>query len=493
MSQQIALEEIDLEEIDLEEIDLEIIIKNENYKNYGSFSQSTKTNNNKGDIPPDLSRGPFEPHQEKGNSGSTCGLCRHSPQTSFYIISFGYLLFTLTDSAIHMVILLELYNRQFNALEISLMFTLYEFFGIITNLVGGIFGSKWGFRFCLILGLINQIIGISLLCGLQSDWTKVVVIIYIIIAQGFSGIAKDLIKMSGKSVTKLISEDDHHTQTKLFQTVAWLTGAKNSIKGFGFLLGALLLYFISYIWTLIILLAINVIILPFAIICIDTEIGKSKDNSQLTMKSIFNKGRNINILSFARVFLFGSRDIWFEVALPIFLRHTLEWTYMETGAFLAGWTIFYGAIQSATPQLILNPLKMYPIKSGHSIIPWSIILNVITVALAVTLMFVTVDVSKIGLTLAIIIGLFIFGFIFAINSSIHSFLILAYCNKDKVAMNVGFYYMSNAVGRLLGLLTGGLIFYYVNFDTCIWASAGFLVICNIINCFLGEIPLDAHQ
>ena len=237
----------------------------------------------------------------------------------------------------------------------------------------------------------------------------------------------------------------------------------------------------------------NAIMLPFALIWVDKEIGKSNNNSQLTLQSIFNKGRNINFLSLARVFLFGSRDIWFEVALPIFLRHNLEWTYMETGAFLAGWIIFYGAIQSATPKFILTPLKMHPIKSGHSIIPWSIILNIITIVLAITLMFVTINVSKIGLTLAITIGLFIFGFIFAINSSIHSFLILAYCHKDKVAMNVGFYYMSNAIGRLLGLLAGGFIFYYVNFATCIWVSAGFLVICNIVNFFLGEIPSDAHQ
>ncbi|CAG8537632.1 46119_t:CDS:2 [Gigaspora margarita] len=354
---------------------------------------------------------------------------------NFYAISFGYIFFTLTDSGLRMIVLLELYDRHFNALQISIMFTLYEFFGVIINLTGGIMGSRLGIRVCLVSGLCVQVVGISMLCGLQdfwSSWSSLIIIIYVTIAQGFSGMAKDLVKLGGKSVTKLVTKDDNLHQSTLFKLVAWITGAKNSVKGAGFFWGAFILLYTGYIPALLILMAMNLIIIPFALIYVDHDLAVSKSKKQLTFKEIFNKGRDVNILSFARMFLFGSRDLWFEVPLPLYLRGPVGWSYLGTGALLAGWIIFYGVIQSSTPQLILKPLRIYPVKN-------------------------------------------------------------AYCHKDKVAMNVGFYYMANAMGRLVGLIVGGVLYYYVELDACLWASVGALIFCTIVSFFLGPIPENQDE
>ncbi|RGB39093.1 major facilitator superfamily domain-containing protein [Rhizophagus diaphanus] len=410
-----------------------------------------------------------EPINNDSNSSST------SSMKNFYVIASGYLLFTLTDSGLRMIILFQLYNKEYNALQISLMFTLYEFCGVVTNLVGGILGSRLGLRFCLLIGLVFQIIGIGLLCGLRLDWSKTIVIIYIIISQGFSGIAKDLVKLGGKSVTKLVTKDENEThQSKLFKLVAWLTGAKNSIKGAGFFWGALLYRYIGYIPSLLVLLVMNLIVIPPALFYLDHTLA----------------GRNVNILSLARMFLFGSRDLWFEVPVPLFLRGPIGWSYLETGAFLAGWVMFYGAIQSSTPQLILKPARIYPVTSGKILVPFTIILLVITIGIAFGLQFIDITTQRTPLIILMIVGLFIFSFIFAINSSIHSFLILAYCHRDKVAMNVGFYYMGNSIGRLLGLIIGGVLFTYFNLAACLWFSAGALILCTITSIFLGPVPED---
>ncbi|CAG8626760.1 12482_t:CDS:2 [Acaulospora morrowiae] len=346
---------------------------------------------------------------------------------NFYVISIGYLVFTLTDSALRMVVLFELYKRHYDAFQISLALASYEFLGVITNLVGGIIGDRHGLRSCLLIGLSTQIIGIAILSGLQAEWSREFTIIYIAIAQGLCGVAKDMVKSVGKSVTKLVVEED--AKDKLFKLVAWLTGAKNSVKGFGFFFGAFLQELMEYKYSQIVLLGLNLLIVPFAWRFVDHHLGESKSKKKLTFREIFDKGRNVNILSLARMFLFCSRDLWFEVPLPVFLRGPAEWKYITTGSVLAAWVIFYGAVQSSTPQLILKPINLYPVKN-------------------------------------------------------------AYCNRDKVAMNVGFYYMANAMGRLTGLLVGGALYQYYdnNLVSCLWASAVSLGICMIISVFLGPIP-----
>jgi MFS family permease len=415
----------------------------------------------------------------------------HSKMSNFYVIASGYLLFTLSDSALKMIILLELYNRSFNALEISFMFVLYEFLGVVTNLFGGVLGSKWGLRLCLLSGLFFQCIGIGILCGLKSHWSNQIVIVYIALAQGVCGVAKDLIKMSGKSVTKLVSKDEDNAQSSLFKIVAWLTGAKNSVKGLGFFAGAFMINYLNYIITLIILLVINFAVVPFAWFFLERDLGVSKNREPITIKKIFNKNKAINTLSLARVFLFGSRDIWFEVPLPVFLRGVLGLSYILTGTFIAVWVIVYGAVQSMTPQYILKPLGNFPLKRGKALVPWTLLLIAATSLLALATTIIDYNHTT-TMLIILIIGLLIFGSIFAVNSSIHSFLIVAYCDHDKVAMNVGFYYMSNAIGRLFGLLTGGLLYWYIGLYACLWASVSFLVVCSIVSSFLGDVPSNDH-
>ena len=81
---------------------------------------------------------------------------------------------------------------------------------------------------------------------------------------------------------------------------------------------------------------------------------------------------------------------------------------------------------------------------------------------------------------SIFLGLGIFGAVFAINSAIHSYLILAFTSDDQVALNVGFYYMANAWGRLLGTLLSGLVFIYGGLAACLWTSAIMLIAAFIV-------------
>ena len=92
--------------------------------------------------------------------------------------------------------------------------------------------------------------------------------------------------------------------------------------------------------------------------------------------------------------------------------------------------------------------------------------------------------------LSLIIGLFAFGAVFAINSAVHSYLILAYSDHDKVAMNVGFYYMANAAGRLTGTVLSGLIYQTQGLEGCLWWSTGFVLAAALISFKLPKIPSE---
>ncbi|KAJ3144235.1 hypothetical protein HDU89_008634 [Geranomyces variabilis] len=282
---------------------------------------------------------------------------------NFYIIASGYVIYTLTDAALRMIVLFELYQKHYQPLEIALMFTSYEALGVITNLFGGIMGSRWGLRSCILAGLVFQLIGISLLFVLlrSETWAKGTVIGYVIFAQSFAGVAKDLVKLAGKSVTKLVAKEDDGANSPLFRLVAWLTGAKNSVKGLGFFTGAALLNYAG-LWPALLVLAVLCLLVIPPCWQLDRNLGVSKTSRSLTFREIFDKGFGVNMLSLARIFLFGSRDLWFEVVLPIYLRSMFNWSFTASGSFLAVWIILYGAVQSATPQYILRPLKSYPIQ-----------------------------------------------------------------------------------------------------------------------------------
>jgi len=403
----------------------------------------------------------------------------------FAIISLAYLLFTVTDGALRMIVLLHAYNKAFSAWEVALMFSLYETAGVFTNLLAGIAGARWGIKNTLVIGLVLQLGGIGMLAGWQDDWTKTEAIIYVTCAQMLCGIAKDLTKLGGKTVTKLVTPEEK--QAKLFKLVAWLTGMKNSLKGLGYFLGSAFL-----LWNYYAALAFNAILIllaiPPALFGLTNALGRTRKEN-LTFKQIFKKNPNVNWLSLARVFLFGSRDLWFEVPLPFFLRDNLVglgWNRAAVGGFLAGWIIFYGQVQSWSPQHLLLPLRQFPANNKHAAL-WAAILVASPFVMGSIVQWSSVfqDRETTGMTVIMVLGLLIFAFIFAVNSAIHSYLIVKYCEGDKVAVNVGYYYMANAVGRLSGTIVSGALYTYVGtttregFAACFWTSVGFCALASV--------------
>ncbi len=349
-------------------------------------------------------------------------------------------------------------------------------------MVGGILGSFWGLRLTLVLGLVFQLVSLGLLAVLDYTWSRGWVVLYISGAQALSGIAKDLVKMSGKSVTKIAAAE----QALLLKLVAFLTGAKNTMKGFGYFLGSLLLAYIGTVPALLVLAVMILLLVPFGACLLTNQLGKS--SVAISLSQVFNKGWNVNVLSAARFGLFGARDVWFEIALPLFLRGVLGWSYTFVGGFMACWIVFYGGVQSLTPQTVLAPLGCSPPIARH-IAMWTFILAVTTAGIALATHFILrKDASGTAVTAVVIIGLLIFAFIFAVNSSIHSYLILAYTNRDKVAMNVGFYYMANAGGRLTGTLLSGVLYQAYGLEVCLWASVLFLLSSGACCIFLGPVP-----
>lgn len=415
----------------------------------------------------------------------------------YLIIAAAYLLFTITDGALRMLILFFAYTQGFSPLEIAIMFVLYECCGIVTNLLAGVVGSRIGLKYVLLVGLFLQLVSFAGLFGMhflmQVFENRYFYVTYIALVQALSGIAKDSIKMSGKSLTKLSTKENAHSL--LFKLVAFLTGAKNGMKGVGYFLGTLTLNVVGFLWSLVILAILIVAAFP-GIYFLDKELGRSK--SKLDFRQIFCKGWNVNFLSAARFFLFGSRDLWFEIALPLFLRGVLKWPYVSVGIFMAVWIIAYGAMQSFTPQIVLKPLKCCFPPTSKVLIPWNAVLTVLifVIAIALELVFRLTSASSneqyYGLTVVIIIGLIIFALLFAINSAIHSYLILIYTNKDKVAMNVGFYYMANAGGRMIGTLISGIVYNYIGLAACIWISGAFLVISTILLFFLRHVKQESN-
>eukprot|EP00899_Mesostigma_viride_P013176 jgi/Mesvir1/2185/Mv16690-RA.2 len=407
----------------------------------------------------------------------------YSALKPFVIVSLSYLLFTITDGAVRMIVLLHAYNKKFSSFEVAIMFTLYELGGVFTNLLAGVAGARWGIRLTLVTGLTLQLGGLGMLYGWQDHWTKVEAIIYVLFAQLLSGVSKDLTKLGGKTVTKLVTPDEK--QGRLFKIVSWITGFKNSLKGVGYFIGAVLVA-VNYYVSLSVLVALILMALPWAIQGLDPELGRQNKKS-ITLASVFKKNHNVNQLSIARFFLFGSRDLWFEVPLPFFLRSQdgLNWGRPATGAFLACYIILYGQLQSWTPQLFLKPLRQSPPNKWVAVL-WAALLISTPLYLGFFLqcssIFEPGDAGDQGGRVAVLVsGVVVFAVLFAINSSVHSYLIVKYAEGDKVAMNVGFYYMANAMGRLVGTLASGALYSYVGDNptdglaACFWASVGFVV------------------
>lgn len=392
------------------------------------------------------------------------------PIRDYALVTAGYWAFTLTDGALRMLVLLHFHELGYSPVALAFLFLLYETMGIVTNLLGGWVGSRTGLNRTLTGGLALQIVALLALTLQDASWAEWASVAYVMGVQALSGIAKDLTKMSSKSAVKLVAGEG-----SLFRLVAILTGSKNALKGVGFFIGAALLSWLGYDEALVVMAVVLVVVLGAILTMLRTEIGKARRKAPL--RSILSKSAAINRLSAARLFLFGSRDIWFVVALPIFLTEELGWTFEGIGAFLAAWVIGYGGIQSVAPRLVGHDY----VRSARG---WSLGLAGVAGAIAVA---VQVDLA---VTLAVVGGLIVFGVVFAVNSSLHSFLILAYSrSEDDVAMDVGFYYSANAAGRLVGTLLSGVLYLWSGLEGALWGSAAFLVTTFVLTLRLP--PLDA--
>jgi len=388
-------------------------------------------------------------------------------RSTYTLVTMAYWAFMLTDGALRMVVLLKFHQMGFSPIKLAFLFLLYEIAGIITNLIGGWIGARFGLRKTLFLGLTIQILALLILSVMPLTWAPLITILYVMIVQALSGIAKDLTKMSSKSSIKLLlPEKQENSEYRLFLWVAILTGLKNALKGVGFFIGGLLLSLLGYEQALQALAGILIITFIVCLLKVRQEFGKSKVRPKFTQ--IFSKSNAINTLSLARAFLFAARDVWFVVAVPIFLHQELDWTFSEVGGFMAAWVIGYGFIQAGAPKITRATSGL-----GSAVVAtrtWGIIL-----ALACASIPFCLDLfSSPGITLLVCLS--VFGFVFAINSSLHSYLILAYTTEDKVSLNVGFYYMANASGRLMGTLLSGIMYVAGGIHACLWTA---LAMCSV--------------
>ncbi|MGB2106368.1 MAG: organoarsenical effux MFS transporter ArsJ [Porticoccaceae bacterium] len=390
-------------------------------------------------------------------------MSQDSASKQYLTITLSYWAFTLTDGALRMLVLLFFHNLGYTPIELASLFILYEFFGILTNLYGGWLATRIGVTRCLHIGLGLQILAL----GMLTVDASILSLIYVMIAQAISGIAKDLNKMSAKSSIKLLVNDNQ--QTKLYRWVALLTGSKNSLKGLGFFLGGFLMANLGFGNSLQALMALLAITLLLSLIFLQSQTTSYKPKFTETL----SKSRDINLLSAARLFLFGSRDIWFVVALPVFLQSQLQWTHLQVGSFMACWVIGYGLIQAIAPKITGS--NQQPTPRGSALTSWVTRLAVIPALIAGALAY--------GLdpAMVLIIGLLIYGGVFAINSSIHSFLIVAFSKRDSVSADVGFYYMANAAGRLTGTLLSGIIYQQYGLTACLLGSAIMVIISSILS------------
>jgi len=385
---------------------------------------------------------------------------------NYLIVTASYWSFTLTDGALRMLVLLHFYALGYTPFMLASLFLLYEAAGIFANLGGGWLAARFGIPRMLAVGLVLQIGGLVLLSGLDPSWGATFSVVWVVMAQGISGVAKDITKTASKSAIKATSEGG---AGQLFRWVAWFTGSKNAMKGFGFFAGGFLLEIVGFRPALWLMAAMLAVVLANVLLSLPRELGKAKASK--SFRELFAKSRSINLLVAARIFLFGSRDVWFVVGLPVYL-YTQGWQYMQVAGYIAAWTIGYGIVQAIAPMVVRRSADGLSREIPEARL-WGAALTAIPVALVLMLQ-ARLPVSP---ALMVISVLAVFGFAFAVISSLHSYLILAYAGTKKAAEDVGFYYAANAGGRLIGILLSGLLAQYGGLPACLWGSAAMLAIC----------------
>jgi hypothetical protein len=426
-----------------------------------------------------------------------------SPLRQYGVVTANYWAFTLTDGALRMLVVFHFHQLGYSSIEIAFLFLFYEFFGIVTNLAGGWLAARFGLRLTLRAGTLLQIIALLMLVPVAADWPKLLSVGYVMAAQALSGIAKDLNKMSAKGAIKAVlaavgpghghrdgaepgqagpddsrptdgdaatdseADADAADAQRLFRWVAVLTGSKNALKGLGFFLGGVLLAGLGFSGA-VAAMAAGLTLAFLLTLVLPADLGRMK--SRPLFSSLFSRSPEINCLALARFFLFGARDVWFVVALPVFLEASLGWHFWEVGAFLGLWVIGYGTVQAATPALRRAWGQPGP-PGPQALQYWEGVLSAIPALIALTL---ARQVAHPGLT--VVIGLAVFGAVFAVNSAVHSAMVLLCSDGEGVSLNVGFYYMANAGGRLLGTLLSGWLYLQGGLQACLWCSSLLLLL-----------------
>jgi hypothetical protein len=392
---------------------------------------------------------------------------------NYAVVTASYWGFTLTDGALRMLVLLHFFRLGYTPFVLAFLFLLYEAAGIAANLGGGWLATRFGIPRMLAVGQCVQIVGLVMLSSLDPSWGAAVSVAWVVAAQGLAGIAKDITKTASKSAIKATSADGGG---QLFRWVAWFTGSKNAMKGIGFFVGGLLLDTIGFRPALWVMAGLLAIILIAGVALLPPALGKAKASK--TVKELFGKSRSVNLLAGARIFMFGARDVWFVVGLPVFL-YAAGWRFIEVGGFLAAWTIAYGGIQAVAPALVKRSEDGLSREVPAARI-WALVLAAVPTLLAAAM-------QAPGLwrpDIVLVSGLVLFGIPFAVNSSLHSYLILAYAGSEKAAEDVGFYYAANAAGRLSGIVLSGLLYQVGEITACLVGSAIMLALCWLMTLLL---------
>jgi MFS family permease len=410
---------------------------------------------------------------------------RNAAVRDYAIVTAAYWGFTLTDGALRMMVLMHFYRLGYSSFTLALLFLLYEAAGVLANLIGGWLATRYGIARMLSVGMTLQIVGFMLLSMLQPEWTAAMSVAWVVVAQGICGVAKDLTKTASKSAIKITADRAQNQGSgQLFKWVAWFTGSKNAMKGIGFFMGGLLLDLLGFgmaLWSMAALLGV---VLACVLAFVPRLMGKRK--ASRSAKELFAKNSGINLLALARVVLFGARDVWFVVGVPVFL-YASGWTFTMVGGFLALWTIGYGLVQALAPYIVTRSTD-----GLSSEVPaarwWSAGLAVVTIALTIA-----VGMQVPHLQWVVVGGLVLFGAAFAVNSSVHSYLILAYAGSEKAAEDVGFYYAANALGRFGGTLLSGLLYQWGGLLFALVGSALMLTACWLVTLALPVVRAHLPQ
>lgn len=395
----------------------------------------------------------------------------------YLIVTASYWGFTLVDGALRMLVLLHFFQLGYSPFTLAFLFLLYEFAGIVANLAGGWLATRFGIPRMMMTGQLLQIMSLFLLSALDSSWSPLLSIAWVVAAQGLAGLAKDFTKTASKSAIKATAGEG---TGRLFKWVAWFTGSKNAMKGLGFFAGGLMLEAVGFRAALWLMAALLLVVLLAGWLLLPRELGKAKASK--SVRELFAKSAAVNLLAAARIFMFGARDVWFVVGLPVFL-YASGWRFVEVGAFLAAWTIAYGGLQAIAPSLVprsADGLSREVLGARR----WAGLL----LAAPLAILLVMNGPLDLGADLVVVVGLALFALPFAVNSSLHSYLILAYAGSEKAAEDVGFYYAANACGRLAGTLLSGLFYQWGGIGFCLGGSAAMLLACWIVT-FL----LPAHR